>query len=225
MKFVRFDPACLDGREVTRRRNCVAALVLLMVAPAMLTMADLHWRTGFDAWKVAHLFLFIVLFGLVALGATQALVGFFLRRRGGDPFEITASLAPSDEEATTVASRTAVVMPVCNENVDRIIEGLRVMYESVARTGQLPNCDFFLLSDSTDANCWIAEEAAWLVLTQQLGAHGRIFYRKRRLSTNKKAGNLADFCRRWGKDYRYMVVLDADSILTGDTVVRLVRLM
>jgi membrane glycosyltransferase len=224
MKFVRFDPAALDRREMTRRRNRMAALVLLLVTPPVLTMADLHWRTGFDAWKGAHLFVFVVLFGLVALGPAQALIGFFLRRRGGDPFEITASLAPADEEPT-VAARTAVVMPVCNENVGRIIEGLRVMYESLARTGQLPNCDFFLLSDSTDANCWIAEEAAWLVLTQQLGAHGRIFYRKRRLATNKKAGNLADFCRRWGKDYRYMVVLDADSILTGDTVVRLVRLM
>jgi membrane glycosyltransferase len=224
MKFVRFDPAALDAGEVTRRRHRVVTLVLLLTAPGVLTMADLHWRTGYDAWKIAHLFLFTVLFGLIALGAAQALIGFFLRRRGGDPLEITASLHP-DEEGQTLSARTAVVMPICNEDVSRVIEGLRVMYESLARTGKLPDCDFFLLSDSTDPNRWIAEETAWLVLTQQLGAHGRFFYRKRRLGTNKKAGNLADFCRRWGKNYRYMIVLDADSILTGDTIVRLVRLM
>jgi membrane glycosyltransferase len=224
MKFTRFDPATLDPKEVGRRRNRVVTLVLLLAAPAILTMADLHWRTGYDAWKVAQLLLFVVLFGLVAFGTAQALIGFALRRRGGDPIAIAASLDPADEEQI-VPARTAVVMPICNEDVNRVVAGLRVMYESLARTGRLPGCDFFLLSDSTDANCWIAEEAAWLVLTQQLGAHGRIFYRKRRLGTNKKAGNLADFCRRWGKNYRYMVVLDADSILTGDTIVRLVRLM
>jgi membrane glycosyltransferase len=224
MKFVRFDPAHLDPKEATRRRNRFVALVLLLAAPAWLTMADLHWRTGYDAWKGAHLFLFVVLFGLVALGTAQALIGFFLRHRGGDSIGIENSLDPADDEAI-VPVRTAVVMPVCNEEVGRIIEGLRVTYESIARTGQLPDCDFFLLSDSTDPNRWIEEEAAWLVLTQQLGAHGRIFYRKRRLGTNKKSGNLADFCRRWGKNYRYMVVLDADSIMTGDAVVRLVRLM
>jgi membrane glycosyltransferase len=224
MKFVRFDPAGLDPKEATRRRNRVVTLVLLLAIPAVLTMADLHWRTGYDPWKLAHLFLFVVLSGLVAFGAAQALIGFSLRRRGGDPVEIVASLESADGEQI-ISARTAVVMPVCNENVSRVIEGLRVMYESLARTGELPECDFFLLSDSTDPNRWIEEEAAWLVLTQQLGAHGRIFYRRRRIGTNKKAGNLADFCRRWGKLYRYMVVLDADSILTGGTLVRLVRLM
>lgn len=224
MKFVRFDPATLDPSEATRRRHRFAALALLLAGPALLTMADLHWRTGYDGWKLAHLGLFAGLLGLIALGAAQALIGFSRRRRGGDPVAIEASLDPEDD-CSIVSVRTAVVMPVCNENVERVVAGLRVMYESVARTGGLPECDFFLLSDSTDPNHWIAEEAAWLVLTQQLGAHGRIFYRKRRLGTNKKSGNLADFCRRWGKDYRYMVVLDADSILTGDTIVRLVRLM
>ena len=224
MKFVRFDPAALDAQEVTRRRHRFVLLVVLLAAPAVLTMADLHWRTGYDAWKVAQLLLFTVLLGLVAFGAAQAVIGFYLRRRGGDPVAITASLDPADA-ATILSVRTAVVMPICNEDVSRVMAGLGVMYESLARTGKLPECDFFLLSDSTDPNRWIAEEAAWLELTQRLGAHGRIFYRKRRLGINRKAGNLADFCRRWGKDYRYMVVLDADSILTGDTMVRLVRLM
>ena len=224
MNAVHFDPASLSPREATRRRHNLITLVVLLAGPAILVMADLHWRTGFDSWKIVHLFLFIVLFGLVALGAAQAIIGFTLRRRGGDACRITASLSGEDL-ARPVKARTAIVMPVCNEEVSRVIEGLRVMYESVMRTGKLPECDFFLLSDSNDPNRWIEEEAAWLALTQRLGAQGRIFYRKRRGGINKKAGNLADFCRRWGSHYRYMVVLDADSIMTGDAIVRLAQLM
>ena len=224
MNFVRFEPTNLDPKEMSRRRHRLATLVVLIAGPAVLLMADLHWRTGYDLWKALHLLLFVALFGLVALGAAQTLIGFFVRWRGGDRYRITASLEPEDLTRPVVA-RTAIVMPICNEEVGRVIEGLGVMYESVLRTGKLPDCDFFLLSDSNDPNRWIEEEAAWLALTQRLGAQGRIFYRKRRGGINKKAGNLADFCRRWGRHYVYMVVLDADSIMTGDAIARLAQMM
>jgi membrane glycosyltransferase len=224
MAGARFDPSQLSPHEAARRRHGMVTLLLLLTGPAVLVLADLHWRTGYDAWKVLHLILFIPLLLLTALGAAQALIGYCLRRRGGDPCRIVDSLDPADG-APLASVPTAVVMPICNEDVGRVIEGLRAIYESVERTGLLPECQFFLLSDSTDPNCWIAEEAAWLALTLQLGAQGRIFYRKRRIGINKKAGNLADFCRHWGKLYRYMVVLDADSLMTGDAIVRLVRLM
>ena len=49
--------------------------------------------------------------------------------------------------------------------------------------------------------------------------------RLRARRTHRKAGNVADFCRRWGKDYRYMVVLDADSVMSGECITTLVKLM
>ncbi len=211
----------VDPRVAPRRRMLVAALVLLLVAPAALTMADLHWRAGYTAWSIAHLFLFTVLFAHVAFGASQAIIGGFARRR--NRVRILSTLPPDDGQPLRV--RTAVVMPICNEEVGRVMEGMRVIYESVTVTGRLPECDFFLLSDSMNANNWVEEEAAWLAMTQQLGATGRIFYRKRRIGTNKKAGNIADFCRRWGRHYRYMVVLDADSIMSGAGIVQMVRVM
>jgi membrane glycosyltransferase len=224
MSEFRFDPARLDGTRVTQRRIFVATLTLLLVGPALLLMADLHWRTGMDGWKIFHLVLFALLFALVAFGAVQAVVGFFRRRGAGDPNRILNSLSPEDE-ARPVDAPTAVVMPIFNEDTSRIMEGLRVIYRSLEATGQLDAFDFFILSDTTNPNRWIEEESAWVALTRQLGARGRMFYRKRRVNVNKKAGNLADFCRRWGKRYRYMVVLDADSIMTGDAIVKLVRLM
>ncbi len=223
MHVQTFDPTAIDPRIVTRRRTRVAGLVLSLTAPATLLMADLHWRTGFDGWKSMHLLLFAILFALIAFGAVQATIGFLIRRRGGDRFEILRTIDGDDR--SILYTPTAVVMPVCNEEVRRVMAGLEVAYESVRANGQLANCDFFVLSDSTDPNHWLEEESAWLSLVQKLEAHGRIFYRKRRVGINKKAGNIADFCRRWGSRYQYMVVLDADSIVSGEAIAKLVRLM
>ena len=133
--------------------------------------------------------------------------------------------APIDRTA-----RTAVIMPICNENVATVFAGLRATCESLAATGALSLFDFYVLSDTADPALRAAEQEAWERLRQTLGdapvgAGGRVFYRWRRRRTRRKAGNVADFCRRWGSNYRYMVVLDADSIMHGDTLVSLVRLM
>lgn len=224
MKIDRFDPARLDGTQVTQRRLLVGSLTLLLVGPAVVLMADLHWRTGMDNWKLTHLALFALLFSLVAFGAVQAVVGWFCRLGKGDGNRILRSLDPSDETCA-IDAPTAIVMPIYNEDTSRIMEGLRVIYRSLEATGQLEPFDFFVLSDTNQSNRWVEEESAWVALIRQLNARGRIFYRKRRVNLNKKAGNLADFCRRWGKRYRYMIVLDADSIMTGDAMVKLVRLM
>lgn len=224
MRTVRFDPARLDGTKVTQRRLLVASLTLLLVGPAITLMADLHWRTGMDNWKLMHLVLFAILFALVAFGAVQATVGWICRLGDGEGNRILDSLEAADE-ASAIDAPTAIVMPIYNEDTSRIMEGLRVIYRSLEATGQLEPFDFFVLSDTNQPNRWIEEESAWVALTRQLNGRGRIFYRKRRVNLNKKAGNLADFCRRWGKRYRYMIVLDADSIMTGEAMVKLVRLM
>jgi membrane glycosyltransferase len=142
--------------------------------------------------------------------------------RGGDSSRIANTVAA--DEMPALAS-TAVVMPVFNEDVSRVFEGLRVIYRSVQETKRLEHFDFFVLSDSNQPNQWIQEEVAWLELCKQVGGFRKIFYRKRRQSINKKAGNVADFLRRWGRRYRYMIVLDADSIMTGRALVQLVALM
>jgi membrane glycosyltransferase len=204
-----------------RRRLLVALVTTMFAVPGFALMADLHWRTGFDGWKTAHLALFAILIALVAFGCTQAFVGFFVRRLRRDPWQLTAVDLPDE----LPPGATAVVMPVYNEDARRVFAGLRVIYESIRETGRLDAFHFYVLSDSTDPNRWVDEEAAWAALVREFDAAGRLFYRRRRINTNKKAGNIADFCRRWGGAYRYMIVLDADSLMSGATVVQLVRLM
>ncbi|MGH7943982.1 MAG: glucans biosynthesis glucosyltransferase MdoH, partial [Opitutaceae bacterium] len=208
--------------RLNRRRFLFFSAVFAFTSMATWFMADLLWRGGLNGVEIALLILFVILFAHVAAGFCTAMVGLYVVNRGGDSSRITNTLGPG--ESPTLAT-TAIVMPVFNEDVSRVFEGLRVVYRSVQETKQLEHFDFFVLSDSNQPNQWIQEEVAWLELCKQVNGFGGIFYRKRRQSINKKAGNVADFLRRWGRRYRYMIVLDADSIMTGRALVQLVALM
>lgn len=179
---------------------------------------------GIHAREEILLFLFVLLFSQIAYGSALALFGFFQWLRGGDPLDL-GSLVRLDKSPRLEGVATAVVMPIFNEPVGRVFAAIEKMFLSLREEGYEESFDFFILSDSNDPAVWIEEEKAWFHLCQKLGAFGKIFYRKRRLMTHGKSGNIADFCRRWGRRYRYMIVLDADSIMTGKLLVRLVAAM
>jgi membrane glycosyltransferase len=211
--------------RLERRRSTYFSLIFMLTSIGTLLMADLLWVGGLTVTEVFILLTFIPLFYHLATAMITSLVGLYVVvRKRGNPLSLIKSLAEAGETPGPLAS-TAIVMPIFNEDVSRVFEGLRVMYRSIERTGELPAFDFFVLSDTDDSTKWIEEEVAWMELCRQLSAFGRIFYRKRRQAINRKSGNIADFCRRWGKRYRYMVVLDADSLMAGDTLVKMVRIM
>jgi membrane glycosyltransferase len=173
----------------------------------------------------ALLAVFMPLYYQLNVGFWTALFGLWLMNRPGpDALDLWRTLKPEDHDAEITAS-TAIIMPVFNEDVTRVFEGLRSIYLSLEQTGHSKNFDFFILSDSNQTSQWIEEEAAWLELCRQLNAFGRIFYRKRRKPINRKSGNVSDFCRRWGKRYRYMLVLDADSLMSGGLITSMTRIM
>lgn len=164
-----------------------------------------------------------VLMGWLAAGFWMALMGFLVLVRGGDRWALKADAVAG--QRLPPGARTAVLVPVYNENVRRVFAGVRATYESLQRTGKLSQFDFYVLSDSTDPAARRGEVAAWAALCRAVGGFRRIFYRHRRLRIKRKSGNIADWCRRWGRHYRYMVVLDADSVMSGTCLVRLVQLM
>ncbi len=120
---------------------------------------------------------------------------------------------------------TAIVFPIYNEDVMLVYEGLRATYESLEKTGQLDRFDFFILSDSTNADKWVEEERRWCDLVRELDALGKIYYRRRLNNDARKSGNVRDFLNTWGRRYRYFIVGDADSVMRGETLVDLVKLM
>lgn len=219
-----FQPALITPARITRRRMGVLTFVVFTTGVASLLMGDLLWGSPIKGWAWFAWALFTVLFLLVAFGAAHAVFGFFVRRRETDDCSILRSLPDPSEEPVSLAP-TAIVLPIHNEPADRIFAGIETILRSLDRTGHGEHFHFFILSDSTDPDAWVEEELGWSRLVMQLGLGGRLFYRRRRANPNKKAGNVADFCRRWGRRYRYMIVLDADSIMAGPTLVQLVRLM
>ena len=213
-----------DRARLNRRRFSFFSSIFVLTSLATWFVADLYWRNqrGLAGIEILLLVLFVPLFAHIAVGFCTALAGFYVVNRGGDSSRISKA-APAGGPYRLAS--TAIVMPIYNEDVSRVFEGLRVVITSIQQTAGGENFDFFILSDSNQPNQWIREEVAWVELCKQVNGFGKIFYRKRRQAINKKAGNVADFLRRWGRNYRYMVVLDADSIMTGDTLARLVTMM
>jgi len=207
-------------RKVRQRRWGVTLVTLGVAAIGFWLFSDILGSTGWSPIKVLELAVFSVLFTTLAFGFTQAFVGFLVLAEGHEPLKITNTL----DEKTPLAS-TAVVMPVFNEDVGTVFGNIRTLYRSLQNRGELEMFEFYILSDSTLPERLVEEEVAWADLCRQTNGFGRIHYRRRKVPVNRKSGNIADFCRRWGHRHRYMVVFDADSVMTGDSVASLVRLM
>src|SRR5215210_5071211 len=171
-------------------------------------------RTTALQWVL--LALFTLNFSWIALAFTSGLLGFLA-------LVVRRNRLPLLPEA--LGARTTVLMPVYNESTARTFAGLQAIRESVDATGHGAQFDYFILSDSTNADAWIAEERAFALLRERFGPESRIFYRHRAKNHHRKAGNIADFVTRWGGAYEHMLVLDADSLMTGETIVRLAAAM
>ena len=195
---------------------------LLLTGLVSMLFADLLWRTGWSASRTLLLALFVALMWFASIGCMHGVYGFFLRTFGTRR-RITALKNYRDQKLD--GTSTAIVFPVYNENVVRAYEGLRATYESLERTGELEHFDFFILSDSTDPDKWVEEERRWQELVRDLDALGKIYYRRRLNNEGRKSGNVSDFLNAWGRRYRYFMVCDADSVMRGETLVDLVKLM
>ncbi len=163
---------------------------------------------------------FLLLLAWIAFSFMSAIAGFFVlitRRTGG--LAIDRDNFPSD-----LSSRTAMLLPTYNEDPHELIARLRAMYESVGATGHDHQFDWFLLSDTTDPDIWVREEMAFIALRRDCGPD-RLYYRHRSDNTARKSGNIAEWIRRFGAAYDHMIVLDADSLMAGDTIVRLAHAM
>lgn len=211
-------------RAALRRRTLLVLAVLGQTGAATLLLWHLLPASLALVPGMALTLIFAILFTWISVGFWTAAGGFVLRRSGGDPHSLIRRHSPRALAGTPLAP-TAIVMPVCHEPVDRTFQGLQAVYRELERSGQLAHFDIFILSDSQEPDIWLQEQAAWRTLCRKLTGSNRLFYRRRKVNLNYKSGNIADFLRRWGSHYRYMIVLDADSLMSGQTLLTLVRLM
>ncbi len=201
--------------DIAVRRWLFLFLVVSSTAGAVFKLYQVLRVDGIDILETLFLVLFAILFGWVTISFWLAVFGAFARLIGAELMPLAENTGPSQ-------SRTAILMPIYNEDVDRVFSGVQAIFDSLEGAAGF---DFFILSDSTDPANWVAEEVAWQRLRQSLNPDARIFYRHRHRNVGRKSGNIQDFCENWGAAYDYMVVLDADSVMSGETLRALVRLM
>ncbi len=206
-----------------------AAITILMVAGLLLaTPAIFSSPVG-----VFHLTLFTILTAWIAFGFCVALSGTkqFLRDKSSKQCDLPSGVAPtvaeqaaSDEEFDV--QRIALLVPIYNEDPAAVMACVQATAESLARTKQAPRYDIFILSDTTNPEVWLREEILWSSVREEMaGASPAIHYRHRVKNIGRKAGNIGEFLERWGLDYKYFVILDADSTMDGPTLVELAHRM
>ncbi|HJQ59937.1 MAG TPA: glucans biosynthesis glucosyltransferase MdoH [Vineibacter sp.] len=206
------------------RRGLMGALVLAATTGATWLMAVVLNTNNLTVAEGIVLAVFALSFAWITVSFWAAVAGFVLSLLRRHPVTLRRESA-ADGPLAALDIRSAIVMPIYNEDTSRVFAGLIATYRSLESTGQLAQFDFFVLSDTTDPDIWVAEEALWHDTCRRLGAGGRLFYRHRAANTGRKAGNIADWVQNHGAAYECFIVLDADSVMAGDTIVRLAGLM
>lgn len=202
----------------------------VFIVPIIIGLTTFAQIISFGGVELTEYYQFITLLFLLPMlsyGATTSLFGFLISLlKEGDPL-LKAKKIPEKELDFPSIDRVpvALVMPVYEENEVSIFSRIKVIYESLEKYHSLPKLDFFILSDTRTPEKWIKEEAAYLELCESTGNYQKFHYRRRKSNLNGKSGNIADFCRRWGNRYEHMIILDADSLMSGEIIVQLIAMM
>ncbi len=167
----------------------------------------------------ALLCLFTLTFGWISLSATAAVAGLFTNRTR------QRSLPQNAGQDAPLQGKTVLLMPIYNEDAASACAALAAMGEDLSSLGLQENFEIFILSDSNEPDIISTETVAVQCLRDRMNGTMPVWYRRREQNTERKAGNIRDFIHRWGRSYDYMVVLDADSLIAGDTLATLVREM
>ncbi|WP_417669689.1 glucans biosynthesis glucosyltransferase MdoH [Pseudoalteromonas tetraodonis] len=189
-------------------------------------MFEILNSNGMTLLEYALLALFSITFAWIVTAFCSGCIGFILQLFRIDPLTLKKIKPVSINSEALSQQKTAVVMPIYNEDTHRVIAGFEVSLQSLKATGQLKHFDFYLLSDTQDATIASNELSAWHALCERLGDTAKqVFYRRREDNKHRKVGNLTDFCERWGSQYEHMIVLDADSVMTGKCMLELTTSM
>ena len=209
-----------------QRRGYWVARAAVVFGATLLTVAF-----GYELFNVLAFvqmtpiqFVFLVLstiaFGWMALGSLSAAMG-FLPLFAGDNAD-TIVLPAVDASLST---RTALLFPVYHEDPARIAGTIEAMIEDLAACGEARSFDVFVLSDTRGVDGGAGEERLYAALGRHVASTMPVYYRRRKDNAGRKAGNIKDWVERFGADYQHFVILDADSVMAAEPLVRLVRAM
>ncbi len=219
-------PAGLQRRgELSGRRWLFLALNVATFALLMWGLSIVLAAGGWTAADVVILVAFAFGAPWTVLGFWNAVIGLWLLHGARNGLGQVAPFADAAHSDAPIAIRTAIFMTLRNEDPERAISRLRIVKDSVDATGWGGAYDYFLLSDTNDPAVAQREEELAAAWAAEIGDPSRLVYRRRTDNTGYKAGNVRDFCERWGDRYELMLPLDADSLMSGETIVGFTRIM
>ena len=180
---------------------------------------------GFGLLDCALVALFAVTLPWTVISFWNATIGLLIMRFARDPVVAVTPIAGCVRGDEPIAASTAILICIRNEPPERVVRCLAPMMEGLALPGVGEQFHLYVLSDTGDAAIAAAEEACFAALAQAWHDRVAITYRRRDVNAGFKAGNIGDFCDRWGNQHDFALVLDADSVMTAESALRLVRIM
>ncbi len=202
------------GAETSVSRLLVLSASIVAAIAAGVVFYSYGTADGPDSMDVVRASLITISTWWLAWGAAQGLLGLTSRPK-----------APVLRVDGPIRGRTVIVVPVYNEDPEVTFARIAAMDASLAATGDPAEFHFAVLSDTRSDLIARAERQWFTRLVDARAAQGRMFYRRRAQNTGKKAGNLEDFIETSGAAYDYALILDADSLMEGATIVEMVRRM
>jgi membrane glycosyltransferase len=197
-----------------------------------LTIAGLVWLAvvalspgGFGAVDLILVVLFAVTLPWYVIGFWNATIGLLIMRFARDPVAAVTPVAGRVRGDEPITASTAILLCIRNEPPDRVARLLEPMLAGLAARGVGERFHVYVLSDTSEGAIAAAEDARFTALEEFWRGRVALTYRRRTDNVGFKAGNIGDFCERWGKDHDFAVMLDADSVMTVDLVLKLVRIM
>lgn len=195
-------------------RTVLFLISLLLAGTAVWLGLNVLFADGTDWVDYVRIALLGLTTWWIAWGAMLGLCGVFLPK---------PRLPPRHDGP--LVTRTAILLPVYNEPPEKPFSHAAAMMESLAATGQARHFELAIVSDTTRPAVGAEEEAWFARLRAEFGHLMPVYYRRRTENTGKKAGNIADFIKRFGGRYDHLIILDADSLMEGATLVEMVRRM
>ena len=159
-------------------------------------------------------------FSWIAFGAANAAIGACALLAGtqGNSIEPAPAVVPA-------GVRAALLFPVYHEEPAAIADYIRHIVRELEEAGAVDRFAIFVLSDSQTEKDRKIELKVFTALADDIGSRVTFAYRNRPDNVGKKAGNIADWVRAHGGAYGHFVVFDADSVMSADTLMRLVATM
>jgi membrane glycosyltransferase len=180
---------------------------------------------GFGTIDLILVVLFAVTLPWIVIGFWNATIGFLIMRFAQDPVAVVTPSAAGVRPDQPITASTAILICIRNEPPERVIRHIVPLLNGIAERGAGGRFHLYVLSDTNDAALAAAEEASFSALAAAWRDRLPVTYRRRTANTGFKAGNVWDFCERWGSQHDFAITLDADSVITADAVLRLTRIM